>query len=375
MDNALSTVERLRTFVAEHGEVMVASEHDTVFSFDQLVKELHLSAKIITITGTEMTSEVPSHRVPKTIGHANFFPLEPLPQAFRRGAPNGENRRVREVIHEMQRRNPDIVSQLNHARRSLALSGELPDDFKEQIDSQAYLDHMGPAAHPYQPALPINSYPNNTLIEADPVSGLRDIDFDVIEIMNGPQADRVSRVEAMRLDWLSFLKQGIRIVGSANSDSHTRSSQVAMPRNMVAVEDDSLAAFDIATFTSAIKKGNMYGTTGPLLTLDFSGVKMGGLAHVPKGRLSGTVSSAAWVDAKTISAQINGETIETKTLDESGEFSFELEFLNDALLTVEVHGDAGADYQVVYPLFIPYAFSNPIYIDADGDGQWTAPGL
>jgi hypothetical protein len=375
MDNALSTVERLRTFVAEHGEVMVASEHDTVFSFDSLVKELDLSAKIITITGTEMTSEVPSDRVPKTIGHANFFPLEPLPYAFRRGAPNGENRRVREVIHEMQRRNPNIVSQLNHARRSLALSGDLPDDYSEQIDTQAFLDHMGPAAHPYQPGLPIDSYPNNTLIQADPISGLRDIDFDVIELMNGPQADRVSRVAAMRLDWFSFLKQGIRIVGSANSDSHTRSSQVAMPRNMVAVEDDSLAAFDITTFTHAIKTGNMYGTTGPLITLNFAGVTMGGLAHASQGLLAGTVSSAAWVDAKTISAQINGTTIETKTLDESGKFTFELVFSKDALVTVEVHGEAGEDYQVVYPLFTPYAFSNPIYIDADGDGQWTAPGL
>jgi hypothetical protein len=243
------------------------------------------------------------------------------------------------------------------------------------MDSQAYLDHMGPAAHPYQPALPIDSYPNNTLIEPDPISGLRDIDFDVIELMNGPQAYAVSRVEAMRLDWFSFLKQGIRIVGSANSDSHTRSSQVAMPRNMVAVEDDSLAAFNITTFTSAIKKGDMYGTTGPLMTLDFSGVKMGGLAHVSEGRLSGTVSSAAWVGANTISAQINGKTIETQTLDDSGEFAFELAFSKDALLTVEVHGEAGADYQVVYPQFTPYAFSNPIYIDADGDGQWTAPGL
>lgn len=375
MDNALSTVERLRTFVAEHGEVMVASEHDTVFSFDELVKELDLSAKIITITGTEMTSEVPSDRVPKTIGHANFFPLEPLPHAFRRGAPNGENRRVREVIHEMQRRNPTIVSQLNHARRSLDLSGELPDDYREQIDSQAYLDHMGPAAHPYQPTLAIDSYPNNTLIEPDPISGLRDIDFDVIEIMNGPQGDRVSRIEAMRLDWFSFLRQGIKIVGSANSDSHTRSSQVAMPRNMVAVQDDSLAAFDIVTFTDAIKSGNMYGTTGPLLTLSLSGVEMGGLAHLSQGRLSGTVRSAVWVGAQTISVQINGETIETRTLDDSGKFTFELTFSKDALLTVEVHGEAGADYQVVYPQFTPYAFTNPIYVDADGDGKWTAPGI
>ena len=27
------------------------------------------------------------------------------------------------------------------------------------------------------------------------------------------------------------------------------------------------------------------------------------------------------------------------------------------------------------PGFSPFAFTNPIFVDADEDGQWTAPGL
>lgn len=374
MDNGLSTVERLRTFVAEHGEVMVASEHDTVFSFHELVKELELGEKIATVTGTEMTSEVPSARVPHTIGHANFFPLEPQPYAFRRGAPNGENRRMREVISEMQHRNPDIVSQLNHARESLALSGELDDDFESKINNQSYLDHMGPASFPYQPGKVITSFPNSTLLEPDPVTGVRDIDFDVMEIMNGAQGNS-TRVAALRLDWLSFLKQGIRIVGSANSDSHTMKSQVGLPRNMIGVTDDSLAGFDIDIFTTAIKQGNLYGTTGPLLALKLADIAMGGLAHISRGRLEVRVSAADWVPVDTISVQVNGITVATRPVDGSGEFYFDLDFSEDAFVTIEVHGQAGTDYQAVYPFFTPYAFSNPIYVDADGDGQWTAPGL
>jgi hypothetical protein len=44
-------------------------------------------------------------------------------------------------------------------------------------------------------------------------------------------------------------------------------------------------------------------------------------------------------------------------------------------VTVEVEGSAGADFAAVYTGFTPMAFSNPIWVDADGNGEWTAPGL
>jgi hypothetical protein len=37
---------------------------------------------------------------------------------------------------------------------------------------------------------------------------------------------------------------------------------------------------------------------------------------------------------------------------------------------VEVTGVAGALYRSVAPGFKPYAFSNPVFIDADEDGDW-----
>ena len=56
-----------------------------------------------------------------------------------------------------------------------------------------------------------------------------------------------------------------------------------------------------------------------------------------------------------------------------------LEFASDSFVTVEVQGDPlGEDagrYRAVAPGFTPLAFSNPIFVDADGDGAWTAPGL
>jgi hypothetical protein len=33
------------------------------------------------------------------------------------------------------------------------------------------------------------------------------------------------------------------------------------------------------------------------------------------------------------------------------------------------------DYAVVAPGYVPMAFTNPIWIDEDGDGQWTGTGM
>ena len=52
-----------------------------------------------------------------------------------------------------------------------------------------------------------------------------------------------------------------------------------------------------------------------------------------------------------------------------------MSFKKDSFVTIEAIGEAGEIYQAVYPGFFPYAYSNPIYIDADGDGAWTPPGL
>ena len=52
-----------------------------------------------------------------------------------------------------------------------------------------------------------------------------------------------------------------------------------------------------------------------------------------------------------------------------------LQFERDGFVTVEVEGPAEGDYAAVLPGFTPFAFTNPIFVDADDDGVWIAPGL
>lgn len=374
MDNAFPVTERVRTFVAEHAEVMVAAEHETVFDFAPVVAAMGLEKQLVVVTGTEMTSEVRTARMPWTAGHANFFPVRYQPNAFRRGAPLNENRRLRDVLADVRTANPGVVTQLNHARSSDELAGEPQEDFEEKMRAGAYFDHLG-IGSPYRPDKPLDASPNVRLIEQDPATGVRDIDFDAIELLNGTFDHNPTRTPALRKDWFSLMRQGVVLTGTANSDSHGKSQQVGLPRNMVRVRDDALAAFDVDEFAAALRRGASYGTTGPLLEVRLGDAELGGLYAGTAGTLSGRVYSPDWIDAFELRVQVDGHTVHTEGLAEDGSFRVPLSFARDAFVTLEVFGDASETYAAVYPGHRPYAFTNPVFVDADGDGKWTPPGF
>lgn len=377
-DNAFSETERVRSFVAEHGEVMVSSEHDLPVDYAPRIKELGLEELIVSIPAAEVTSLLLNEKNPFSNGHANFFPYEPTEHAYRNGMVNHENRRWRDVINTIKQSQPDVIVQLNHPRRNMALSGEqLPKNWKDIVDNGQFLDHMGSAGHPYNPHKPLHTHPNNTLIEAHEHTGVRDIDFDLIEVINPGGIFNTERIQAQRLDWLSFVKQGEKIVGTANSDSHHANEQVALPRTMVAMENNSVVDFQQAEFLKSLKSGNTYGTTGPMLNLNLSGAKMGQTFSGQRGQLAINIKSVEWIPVTSLKVQINGETVDEYVIGAGSnhDFLIPMSFDKDSFVTIEVQGPASEDYKRVYPDLTPYAFSNPIYVDYDSDGAWQAPGL
>ena len=374
MDNAFPVTERVRTFVAEHAEVMVAAEHETVFDFSPVVEAMGVGDRLVVVTGTEMTSEVRSDRMPWTAGHANFFPLTYRPDAWRRGAPANEDRRLRDVLADVRSAHPGVVAQLNHARGSDALYGAAPEDYGEHMSSGAYLEHLG-IGEPFRPDRPLEDGANARLIERDPATGLRDVDFDAMELVNGTSDWAPTRTTALRRDWFALLRQGIVLTGTANSDSHGKSQQVGLPRNMIEVPDDRLAAFDMGAFTAALRDGRSYGTTGPLLEVRLGDAGLGGLHRGRTGTLTGRVFAAPWIDASRVVVQVDGRDVHEAALTGDGRFEVPLTFERDAFVTLEVFGEPGEVYRTVLRGHRPYAFTNPVFVDADGDGRWSAPGF
>jgi hypothetical protein len=360
-DTALALPARLASFAAEGAEVLVATDHDMITDYAPLIRQLGLAGRMASIAGSEVTSEVKTEVAPFTIGHANAFPLPLAPRAYRGGAIPNEGRRWRDVIADLHALPGERVIQLNHAR---AAEGGL--------QARAFFSHLGSVGEPYDPALPLTAAPNAVLVEPDPETGARDIDFDAMELLNGA---RIGAYPALREDWFSLLRQGVVLTGTANSDSHTLQKLVAAPRNYVSYAGDDIAAFDPAAFVRAVREGRCFGTTGPLLEVTLGEAGIGDRFRGREGRLRLRVRAAPWVPVSQARVYVDGRLVHGEPVLAGGQIELPLHFERDGFVTVEVEGAPDATYAALLPKFTPFAFSNPIFVDADGDGSWTPPGL
>ncbi|MFK7913697.1 MAG: hypothetical protein AB8B93_07255, partial [Pseudomonadales bacterium] len=79
--------------------------------------------------------------------------------------------------------------------------------------------------------------------------------------------------------------------------------------------------------------------------------------------------------AEQLRVLVNGEVVATRDLAQGRSVQIPLTFQADSFVIVEVEAEPNERYQAVFPGHRPYAFSNPIFVDADSDGQWRPPGL
>jgi hypothetical protein len=179
----------------------------------------------------------------------------------------------------------------------------------------------------------------------------------------------------VRADWLSLLLQGESVVGTANSDSHRLGVVVGLPRTYVAVDDDALDAFDESGFVASLRAGRAFGSTGPIVEARLDDAGPGEMHTGETGTLSLSVDAAPWVPIGEWRVYVDGALVHRAPIARGETAQLPLVFAADALVTVEVEGPAEGLYREALPGFVPFAFTNPIRVDADGDGHFRAPGL
>jgi hypothetical protein len=360
-DSNLPQSRQIIAFAASGAEVLVATEHDRIFDPRPAIQRSGLNDQLVAITGVEVTSAVGGDDSPYSAAHLNLFPTEPAPGVFRNGAPSLRRRRLSHTMSDIRKVESPPFIQLNHPRSAF-----------DDPEDDNYFSHLGQIGKPFDPTRPLSRKPNSSLIETTLEYDGRDLDFDGFELLNGESLLQYRRARA---DWFSLLLQGERIVATSNSDSHRLGVIVGLPRTYVQLADDGLEAFEEARFMKALHAGRAYGSTGPVLTVRLDEAGLGDLHHGSSGTLSIEVDAAPWVPIAEWRAYVNGELVHRAPIEAGEKASLPLAFDRDAFVTVEVEGPAEGLYQEALPNFVPFAFTNPIFVDADGNGRFDAPGL
>ena len=148
-----------------------------------------------------------------------------------------------------------------------------------------------------------------------------------------------------------------------------------VPRNYVPVAKDTIRDFNEAEFMQALRDGRSYASTGPLLDVRLGDVGIGGRFTGEAGELVVQVSSASWVPVAELRVYVDGALAAQRRIERGQSARVPLRFVADAFVTVEVEGPPEGAFAALLPGVTPFAFTNPIFVDADADGEWTALGF
>ncbi len=402
-DNSATLVDRVASFVGEQVEVMVSTDHDYHVDYAPVIAAMGLGAHVNSIVGNEVTTSVPNEPAfPNAVGHINAWPVTVDATAPRDGSIEDEYVAPNFIFSRLRAQGARVI-QYNHPRAGVA-----------GLTSIGFFNNIG-----FDPDIAVTSPPNDVLLDDDILGpggsgvfnpdGLRNLDFDAMEILNG--TDIGSYLE-MRRDWFSLLNQAdgttVPVIwGTGVSDSHRITIENAgYARAYVLGSGDDPAALDPAAFDAQILAGRVMSTTGPYLEVSLedslgTSVEIGGTL-VPSTSdvlLNIRVQATNWIPVEEVriyrngfleasfdedttpgfksapkkpwSSKKNALRFETQLSVTLGEDSY---FVVEAGARLSPLPTAPEFIDTVVPGMVPLAFTNPIFVDLGGDG-FDPPGL
>jgi hypothetical protein len=210
--------------------------------------------------------------------------------------------------------------------------------------------------------------------------------FDGIELVNSTTriSDADSRPRWLIEDWFALQNRGYHVSAVGTSDSHTVGDPVGQGRTYVECDTDLVQEIDVDAVCAAFRTGRSSVSLGIFATASLGdGTRMGGTSTASTGapvRLDLRVAAPGWVRPRAAEIYASGEQIATMQvpLEPGAPTDVTLSFMlppprHDAHLVCVVLGDAvtGPYWRTREDFTI--AVTNPIYLDADGDGAYSAP--
>jgi hypothetical protein len=339
--------ERMLTIAGENVELAIATEHNLHADYTEAAERTGMARYFTPVRGNEVTTSV---------GHFNIFPVEP-------GAPvpNAKLTDWPEIMKAIRATAGVQVVLLNHPR---GVHNKFVPFGPENFDS-----------------------------ETGESKGRIEFSFDGLEAIN-PGAQQTDYMLVFR-DWFALLNRGIRVIAVGASDSHDVSRYiVGQGRTYIAASDDDPSHIDISTACKNLLAGRACVSMGllPLITVN-DRFTVGELAtDLPEQvRVRVKVLGPSWVRAEKVELFANGTKIQESAIDsrradapgEKAEITWVIPRpAEDTYLVAIVTGPpVTAPFWAMTRPYQPTSqkwqgraigATNPVWLDADGDGRFTA---
>ncbi|GDX81812.1 hypothetical protein LBMAG42_36230 [Deltaproteobacteria bacterium] len=434
-DSGVSLESRVITMVAEGVDFFSSSDHDYLTDYAPVVEQLGLEPFVKTAVGLETTTLEVGHYIGMPLAHdtikdqagafdwTGMTPLEILDELQSLGVAGGYEP-LRMVAHPRD----GILGYFDQygynaysgqvETPTLSFANDLLKDtsyFTTDFDALELLNgkRFDLIRTPTQPEL--DAYAAGGHVSAYTVmerSGEEQLDL----------ADDVYRLgyghDGQVDDWFSLLNTGVRLTALGNSDTHSRFSiEAGCPRNYVYVDHDDPATLDEQAVADAVKAGHVVASYGPFIRFTANADAMiGDTLTDTDGNVSLhiEVQAPTWMAVDRVELYQNGALIhEWEGLDPDVlKFAQDLDVAvtKDSWFVVIALGDGDLS-PVFTPVEIPpvelqdvviealstvpaisafvspgvpvprdgpvlpYALTNPIWVDVDGDGEITPPGI
>ena len=347
-DNYCGTDDRVINLAAEHIEFAPTTEHNRLYDWAPHIKKLGLEKVLKTVVGIELTGDG---------AHFNSFPMKVVPWVQDNGAPPWKlDPRINAIVlRDFQAGDADRYVQINHP-----------------AVGKFFRDRNGDG-------IPDGGYRGlEQLIDAAEVWST--------EILN-PSPWLTETRENRTFAWLQLLNQGRNMFCVSVSDAHSVfGNGVGGWRTYVPSSTDIPGDIDYREIIRNAKAGRMYVTNGPILEVSLGDRTLPGGRTIAAGKVdvSVRVQCTDWIDVDRVQILVNGRMVPSLNFTRaknakmfaSGVTKFEHEIsvplAIDAHIIVATVGEK-SDLKTGYgeswqSAMHPVAFTNPIWVDVDGDG-------